>query len=100
MGCVAKTSALSTVARASCVMLKDDGAMVIALEIAWVQVGEVKRRVWLPDTPVTYRLLKLAKPLALVVAVKVPPNVPGPVSMAAVTTTPATGLPSFARITG
>src|ERR1043166_6281315 len=55
-----------------------------------------------PVVPLIERSVKVATPLALVVAVTVPPSVPPPDEIAAVTTMPATGLldASFARIAG
>src|SRR3989441_987387 len=52
-----------------------------------------------PAVPLMDKLVKLATPLPLVVAVSVPPSVPPPVAIAAVTTTPAwlTGLPDPSR---
>ena len=68
--------------------------MVIVPDVAPVKPGAEKPRVRLPMVPVMDRLVKVATPLALVVAVSVPPSVPPPDAMAAVTTTPAwlTGL--------
>src|SRR5439155_19924863 len=53
----------------------------------------------LPAVPVIARFVKLATPVPIVVAVRVPSKVPPPVAIAAVTTTPAwfTGLPLASR---
>src|ERR1051325_7472291 len=62
----------------------------------------VKLSFRVPVVPLIERSVKVATPLALVVALKVPPSVPPPDAIAAVTTMPATGLldASFARIAG
>ncbi len=61
---------------------------VIVLESIAVRVPLVKRSVWAPAGPVILRLVNVAKPSASVVAVRIPPRVPEPVSMAAVIVTP------------
>src|SRR5688500_20141354 len=58
-------------------------------EVAPVSPGAEKLRVRAPITPLIERLVKVASPLALVVAVAEPPRVPPPLAMAAVTTMPA-----------
>src|SRR5687768_13150898 len=65
----------------------------IGPEVAPVRPGAAKPRVRVPTTPLIERLLKVARPLGLVVAVA-PLSVPPPLAMVAVTTTPlcATGL--------
>lgn len=62
----------------------------------------LKLRVRLPTVPLIDRLVKIAAPLALEVAVSVPPRVPPPEAIAAVTTIPLTGLfeASFTATTG
>ena len=62
---------------------------VMVFDVAAVNAVAVKRSVRAPSAPVIERLLNAATPLALVVAVRVPPKVPAPVAIAAVTTTPA-----------
>src|SRR6185436_12935362 len=59
----------------------------------------VKTSVRAPAAPVITRLLNVATPLALVVAVVVPPSAPAPEAIAAVTTTPdwLTALPAPSR---
>ncbi len=59
----------------------------------------LKLRVRSPVVPLTDRLVKVATPLPLVAAVNVPPSVPPPVAIAAVTVTPAwlTALPAASR---
>ena len=56
----------------------------------------VKVRVRAPTTPVILRLVNVAKQLAPVLAVSVPPSVPPPVAMAAVMVVPdwLTGFPT------
>src|SRR5437773_1629966 len=68
-------------------------------EPAGVRPVAVKLRVRSPAAPLMERLVKLAVPPAVVVAVSVPPNVPPPVAIAAVTVTPAwlTALPLASR---
>jgi hypothetical protein len=61
---------------------------VIVPDVAADNPGAVKVKVRSPAVPVMERLVNVARPLALVVAVVVPPNVPPPVAIAAVTTTP------------
>src|SRR5947208_16510437 len=69
--------------------------MVIAPDVAELSPVALKLRVRSPAVPVIDRSVKLATPLAFVVAVSVPPSVPPPVAIAAVTVTPASpaGLP-------
>ena len=77
---------------ASCVA----ALMVTVPEIAPVRPVAVKDRVRVPGVPVIDRFVKVAAPLPLVLAVSVPPSVPPPVAMAAVTTVPLweTALPA------
>jgi hypothetical protein len=60
---------------------------VIAAEVTDVRFGAVKTSVCAP-LPVIARVLNVAVPFAFVVAVVVPLNVPPPLAIAAVTTTP------------
>src|SRR5689334_16213623 len=60
----------------------------IEFEVTLVCDGAVKLSVRAPAVPVIARLVKLATPFAFVVAVAVPPRVPPPLAIAAVTTTP------------
>ena len=77
---------------------------VIVPDVAPVSDVALKLRVRAPIVPVIARFVKVATPLAFVVAVSVPPSVPPPVAMAAVTTVPLwlTALPdaSWSWITG
>src|SRR5688572_28106925 len=79
----------------------EGGAAVIemAAEVAPVSPAELKDRVRLPADPVMERLVNEATPEALVVAEAVPPRVPPPLAIAAVTVTPLweTGLPEASR---
>src|SRR5207248_6501417 len=78
--------------------------MVIVPDVAELSPVALKLRVRSPAAPVIDRFVKLAAPFAFVVAVSVPPSVPPPVAIAAVTVTPAwlTELPLASRtwITG
>jgi len=60
---------------------------VIVPEVTEVRFPELKRRVWLPE-PVILRSVNFARPVASVVAVKVPPRVPVPEAIETVTTMP------------
>src|SRR3989441_312196 len=73
--------------------------MVMTVELAPVSAVAEKFRVRSPAVPLMDKLAKLATPVPVVVAVSVPPNVPLPVAIAAVTTTPAwlTGFPAPSR---
>ena len=62
--------------------------MVIVVDVAPASPVALKFRVRLPLVPVMDRLKKVATPLALLFAVSVPPSVPPPVAIAAVTTVP------------
>src|SRR6185503_11071622 len=62
--------------------------IVMVPDVAAVRDPDVKLRVRFPVVPVILRLLNVARPLALVVAVIVPPSVPPPLAIAAVITTP------------
>ena len=68
-------------------------------EVATVSPVALKLRVRSPTVPVTERFVKLAVPPEVVVAVSVPPSVPPPVAIAAVTVTPdwLTALPAPSR---
>src|SRR5437588_9389 len=73
--------------------------IVIVVDVADVSPVAVKLRVRSPAVPVIARLVKLATPLPFVVALSVPPSVPPPVAIAAVTVTWAwlTALPLASR---
>ena len=72
---------------------------VIVPEVTPATAGALKFTVRSPAAPVMDRLKKIAAPLALVVAVSVPPSVPLPVAIAAVTTVPTwlTAFPAASR---
>src|SRR3989442_1158111 len=78
----------------------------VAMVVELLQVGAGVGEAGVPglDVCVIASLVKAATPVPLVVAVSVPPNVPPPVAIAAVTTTPLwlTALPLASRtwITG
>ena len=61
---------------------------VIGADVAAARFGAVKRSVCAPE-PVMARVVKVAVPAAVVVAVVAPLRVPPPLATAAVTTTPA-----------
>ena len=72
-------------------------ALIVTLpEVAAVRPVAVKVSVRAPTVPEIERFVKVATPLPLVLAVSVPPSVPPPVAMAAVTTVPLweTALPA------
>src|SRR5688572_30165275 len=79
----------------------EGGAAVIemAADVAPLSPAALKDRVRLPADPVIERSVYDATPEALVVAVAVPPRVPPPLAIAAVTATPLwdTGLPEASR---
>ena len=58
-------------------------------ETAGVRPVALKLSVRSPAAPLIERFVKLAVPLEVVAAVSVPPNVPPPVAIAAVTVIPA-----------
>jgi hypothetical protein len=62
--------------------------MSIAFDVAPVSPVALKLKVRAPTVPVIIKFVNVATPLALLVAVSAPPNVPPPVAIAAVTTTP------------
>ncbi len=68
-------------------------------ETTCVRPVALKLNVRSPIVPLMARSVKLATPLAFVVAVSVPPRVPPPAAIAAVTVTPAwlTRLPAPSR---
>ncbi len=72
---------------------------VIVPETAGVSPVALRLRVRPPAAPLIDRLVNVATPLAFVVAVAVPPSVPPPVAIAAVTVTPAwlTAFPAPSR---
>src|SRR2546429_4083809 len=61
---------------------------VTVAELTPVSPVAEKLRVRSPAVPVIARLVKVATPVSVVVAVRVPPSVPPPVAIAAVTVTP------------
>jgi len=69
--------------------------IVTAFEVTLVSPVVAKLSVRSPTVPLMERFVKVAVPLDVVVAVAVPPKVPPPVAIAAVTVTPLwlTGLP-------
>src|SRR5256885_15860533 len=73
--------------------------IVIVPDVAAVSPVAENVRLRSPVVPVMARFVKLATPLAFVAAVSVPPRVPLPVAIAAVTVTPVwlTGLPLASR---
>ena len=73
--------------------------MVIVPDVTAVRPVALNVKVRSPAVPVIARLVKLAAPLPFVVAVSVPPRVPPPVAIAAVTVTWAwlTALPLASR---
>src|SRR5436190_2229948 len=91
-GCCPKATPLCAaadgwIAIASCVA---DPAVIDTVEdVAAVNPAAVKVSVRDPAVPVIERFVHVATPLAFVVAVSVPPKVPPPVAIDAVTTTPA-----------
>ncbi|MBK8006655.1 MAG: hypothetical protein IPK12_22955 [Gemmatimonadetes bacterium] len=98
-GCVASSEPLCAVVEgavvsASCVAVP--APMVMVPELTPVRPGALKASVRPPELPLMARSVKLATPLALLCWVSVPPSVPPPVAMAAVTGTPAcaTALPA------
>src|SRR5207237_101121 len=72
---------------------------VIVPETAGVRPVALKLNIGRPAGRQRVRFVKLAVPPEVVVAVSVPPNVPAPVAIAAVTVTPdwLTGLPAPSR---
>src|SRR2546428_4039741 len=73
--------------------------IVMAVELTAVRPVAEKLNVRSPAVPLIERLVKVATPVAIVVAVSVPPKVPPPAAIAAVTTTPAwlTAFPAPSR---
>src|SRR5947207_8677384 len=71
----------------------------MVVERALVSPAAEKLKVRSPTVPVIARLVKVATPLLFVAAVRVPPSVPPPVAIAAVTATPVwlTALPLASR---
>src|SRR5262245_40703024 len=63
-------------------------AETLTTAVTLLSPGAEKLKVRFPADPVIERLVKVATPLLFVVAVSVPPSVPPPAVMAAVTTTP------------
>jgi hypothetical protein len=94
---VPDTTALGCAVNAS--WLGAPGASVTAVEVAPASPAALKLRVRAPIVPAIIRSVKLAAPLPLVVEMRVPPSVPPPLAMAAVTTAPAwaTVLPVASR---
>ncbi len=80
--------------RASVVAVPDP--ITTAAELTPVRPVAVNDKVRLPEAPVMVRLVKVARPAPLVLAVSVPDKEPAPVATAAVTVIPAcaTALPA------
>src|SRR5882724_704802 len=102
-GCWANATPLWALLDGWVVMLSCDAApavRVIVPEVAEVSPVAVKLKVRSPAVPVIARFVKLATPLPFVAAVSVPPSVPPPIAIAAVTVTPLwlTGFPLPSRI--
>ena len=101
-GCCANAAPLCAVFEGWVVMpswVATPAVMEIVVDVAAASPEALKLRVRSPTVPVIDRSVKLATPLAFVVAVSVPPSVPPPVAIAAVTVTPASpaGLPLASR---
>ena len=77
----------------------EPAVMLTLPEVTDVNDGAVNRNVLVPTVPVIERFVNVATPEASDVAVVVPPSVPPPLKIAAVTTTPetGTGLPEPSR---
>jgi len=91
-GCCAKFAPLCAVVDgwvmiAICVAAP--GVIVTLVEVSGVRTPLVKRIVRTPVAPVIFKFVKVARPCALVVAVKVPPKVFAPLASTAVIVTPA-----------
>jgi len=73
--------------------------IVIVVEVAAVSPEALKLNVRSPAVPLIARFVYVATPLPFVIAVAVPPSVPPPVAMAAVTAAPLwlTVLPLASR---
>ena len=101
VGCCAKAMAFWAVAdgcwtMVSCVAAP--GVRVTVPEVAVARPALVNCRVRAPTVPVMERPAKVARPFASVLMVAVPPSVPPPVAMIAVTDrTPGTALPRASR---
>src|SRR3989442_1100580 len=90
-GCWAKATPLCAVADGSVVTVNCvavPAVMVITVELTPVRPVAEKLSVRSPAVPLMDKLVKLATPVPVVVAVSVPPNVPPPVAIAAVTVIP------------
>ena len=101
-GCRANTTPLCAVAEGCVVTVRwsaGPAVSVIVPEVTGVSPVALKRSVRFPTVPLIARSVKVAAPVPLVVAVSVPPRVPPPVAIAAVTVTPAwlTALPAPSR---
>src|SRR5439155_1117671 len=97
-GCRAKATPLcavldGSVVTVSCVPVP--AVIVTVAELTPVSPVAEKLRVRSPAVPAIARLVKVATPVPVVVALRVPPSVPAPVAIVAVTVTPAwlTSLP-------
>ncbi len=86
------TVLLGCTVRLSCVAAP--AVIVMTVELTPVRPGAEKLSVRSPAVPLIARFVNDATPVPIVVAVRVPPNVPPPAAIAAVTVTPAwlTGL--------
>src|ERR1043165_2870996 len=93
-GCRAKTTPLCALDDGCVVMVNwlagGGGAAVMSIvfDVTPVSAGALNANARAPAAPLIERFVNVATPLALVVAVAVPPSVPPPLAIAAVTTTP------------
>ena len=80
-------------------LVGDPAVTETAVEVVPVRPEAANANVREPIVPVIKRFVKVPTPLALVVAVVVPPKVPPPLAIAAVRTTPdwLTGFPPASR---
>ena len=102
IGCWANATPLVAAAEGCVVMVSwvaPPAVTVIVPEVTPATAGALKFTVRSPAAPVMDRLKKVAAPLALVLAVSVPPSTPPPVAIVAVTTVPnwLTALPAASR---
>ena len=90
VGCCAKTAPFAAVSEGCCSTTSCDAAPAVtftAVEVAAVSAPLVNCSVREPTSPVMDSPVKVARPFASVLTVAVPPRVPPPVTMAAVTAT-------------
>ena len=94
-GCWAKAAPLAALTEGCVVIVSDVGVPAVMFTMPEVTlIGPIAEKVSVrsPTSPVIMRLVNDARPAAVPVAVAVPPSVPPPDAMDAVTTTPATSL--------